>query len=639
MKKFIKFLIFSFLILIVLSITFVAFLPTIFSSNFGKNALINYVNTHSEFIVEVEKINLSWTGKQEVLGLLVKDKANRPHIFLKSLALSQPLWSLTKKDFNSLFFNDLNLNFYHSDQENPLIKIKNSNGKLDVHGIQEQSYFEVSGLTEQNDLQGHFKISGKNAKNDLDLMNEFVLNGDFIKFPPILLDQFLDIYHPPLKGVFQDVLGKELNLSIQENIHHPNQIIALKINASNLITELKLDVDPNKIYLHEPTMIDLKITPELFSRIFPESPFILNNPVDSKIWINRFEILAKEITKETIQNAIIEMEFEMGAGHLINPMNDKEIFFSKVTGEIFTPSNKNFLHGQFEIHGTIKDNETFKINIDTDLNKFKLLEGDFDIRDSSTKIETENFPIPLIEDFLNNTTSQKTLQKLSALFGSKISGKITYNDEASININLMGTQGSLMLNGTINQNTLKLKDPLEIELFSIDHLNEIKELFPILGGVDKIDAPLTLKIDPKNFSYPFDENYSNISVSHGIFTSGGIFIKHSNPLFQKVLSMLHIKNKDGFSIKHSPCHFSLRNEIFTFDTMETTLLDEYTFSSAGNLNFDTEKMNITLFVPVKYLGKIIPFKILNNDMIMEIPLKGSFDHPKLNLKKASIKNL
>ncbi len=237
-------------ILIALIALILAFLPKIASTSLGKPFFVKALEAKSHSKVTVASLHLSWFGPQKFQNLRWAHDSVTGTI--EELQIHAPFWS-----FSGAFR-----------LKNGSIRYKGGSVEQ-IKGQIEGNDFELSGIT----LQGHLSLKGTVYSKF-----HFHVQIDIKNFPLIVIDQRLD-----------QILGPTLDLSGWISMDQPEGTIHLDASSANLKTSLRGSLTKEAIFLREPLIASIRLTPALSTLLLKDAnPLFLTgieaqNPVILRI--------------------------------------------------------------------------------------------------------------------------------------------------------------------------------------------------------------------------------------------------------------------------------------------------------------------------------------------------------------------
>jgi hypothetical protein len=253
------------LIFLILLFLIIANLPKILSTTYFKNYLINKTENKTNSKITINDLNFSWFGPQTIKDMDYKDENLKFDI--KEISIDMSLYSFYKsissfrnkidiltisKKINFLSKTKItSLNIQISYPNYPFVSLYNISAIIDKKNT--LTNVDISGSTDKN-LSTHFNINFNLDKNNN------IQNLNSKKLPTILIDQILFFNKPTLKGSLYQILGPNLNATLNTDIKNNKGKIDLSLNSTNLLTNLNLYLDKNEIKLLNPADIVLDLS-------------------------------------------------------------------------------------------------------------------------------------------------------------------------------------------------------------------------------------------------------------------------------------------------------------------------------------------------------------------------------------------
>lgn len=202
--------------------------------------------------------------------------------------------------------------------------------------------------------------------------------------------------------------------------------------------------------------------------------------------------------------------------------------------------------------------------------------------------------------------------------------------KADANLNLKNEM--LYLNSDFNSTILLTKDMSNLLLGSIN---------PIFRNAFYANNPIYLKIYKEGFSIPFNDNINvkDIVIEKAVLNAGQITAKNIGSLLSIVGFLSHNISITGNSIDLwlSPLYFKMKDGIIDADRMDFLIDNQIHLCIWGLVDVIREKINMKLGITSQALSKAFGIDGLDENFVIPIPMKGSFNNIKLDTKKASQK--
>jgi hypothetical protein len=341
---YIKKIITSLVVFAFLLVLAIALVPTIINTDWGQQQMLSIVNSRIPGKMNFTDIHLSWFGSQKVKGLILKDPKGQHVISIEKIFTETSLWKLLTHeiDLSGLEIQELNGHVllspsgYTTLQEALLIDlppktlslvpsqvplaITHVNAKFGQLSLQKPFSMHLQGQTEQGSLKGFIEV-------DI-LLNETEnsrIKAKMTGFPVDIFDDIISLNKPELGGIFHELLGNQLNLSIDGTLSHQGHLFDLTLSTANMEGAFKGMVTDNEIRLTQPGSIKMKATPELFDQIIAYAatstmPMALQRTTELNVQVEDLTWpLRAQVGKE---QASLKAALQMTPTHLTMAEND-----------------------------------------------------------------------------------------------------------------------------------------------------------------------------------------------------------------------------------------------------------------------------------------------------------------------------
>lgn len=331
MKSIFKSLGILLLILLVMGGIFIALLPTLSSTDWGRKQIVNWVNYSIPGQIEISSLDLHWGKNQVIEGFLLKDPEGKSVVEIEKFSTEATLWRLLSKSTRLGFtqIQDLNaaivtddkgwtnlqkaLGVSPSAEALPItpstIILSDVNADIYLFAHQHPLSADIKGLTKQDNLSGSFEINvalqglqGENwqqlktgAQHYLSVegSKEAKIHARVTNFPVDLIDRLVALRNPDLNGLFHSLLGDRLNLVIDKEPSREGLAFNLTALAPLMQGDIKGKVSKGHFTLQEPAIFHFNLTPESV------------NPFTS----HHFELLQASRLKMVIQEMMLPLTF------------------------------------------------------------------------------------------------------------------------------------------------------------------------------------------------------------------------------------------------------------------------------------------------------------------------------------------
>jgi hypothetical protein len=415
-----------FLGLISLILLTLILLPTIASSEFGKEKIEHYFGAKLDKHLTIDSLHFSIFGPQEIKGLKIKDESGNVEATLSNAVLETSFIKLLVSNVleHPVNFIDLNMTLDDITGSNSPITLKNVNGEF-VSETSDSLKVQMDGLSSQGNLEGDFHLSlllkGLDAKNlnFSELKTEMLfatttdlnLNIKATNFPVSLLDAFLSLksenYKPHL---LVSTVGEKLNLSLLTSKDLGENALTLDINASapNLNVNISTKLTPEKLFLRAPSTAMFALSQELIDYFYENDlGFNLESPANVLVAVEElslpFDLKAKKFNTSEL---MFKGRVDLNEAKFVSETDFPDVALQKFSAEIATHEKSEAFTLKIEGNAT-QNNQPINIAIETVLHK------SLDFRKHKfppLKINLTHIPIGLIDHLFGwNETLTKNI--------------------------------------------------------------------------------------------------------------------------------------------------------------------------------------------------------------------------------------
>src|SRR5579862_1880239 len=314
-------LLFLAIAILLLLCAFIASLPTIVSSDWGKEKLFRYLKSKYHIDVKCQRLSLEWFGHLEVTDLEVIDTEKKLAFTCDIIKTEADLYDLLfKKNFGYLFFDrpDLKISpsllsfFSGTPYSNPMQRaslfplgktpdiyrlslpyigiINCSYGKIEVlaEGLEpilfdeialnlentpaeHAAYVHLSCLTLQKGVQGkiHADATCTQMNSDSPIIKAQV---DLSQLPVEGLDELLSSFQPHYRGLLVQAIGETADASLHAVSAAGNFEIDLSTTSPLFTAKMSMATEDGKVSLKEPAAFTYTVTPAFFQKLSTLAP-------------------------------------------------------------------------------------------------------------------------------------------------------------------------------------------------------------------------------------------------------------------------------------------------------------------------------------------------------------------------------
>ena len=306
---------FGLILLLVIGVL-IALLPTLVSTDWGRQQLIHWVNQSIPGKIEIHSLHLNWTAGQNIEGILLTDPQGHSVLQVEKVSTEATLWQLLRKSTHLGYTQIIDLNAAIQTNEKGTTNLQTALGldpkstaiphpfpsntiisdvNVDLHLFSEGlplSAF-IKGTTKQDKLNGSFEINlslqGLGVSNWNELKNdvqqyltiegskEAKLQANITNFPVDLLDRIVALRNPRYNGIFHTLLGDRLNLLIEKEPSVDGLLFALTAQSPLMQGNLKGKIAKGLVAIQEPGAFQFQLAPALLNSLTQETINVLNS--------------------------------------------------------------------------------------------------------------------------------------------------------------------------------------------------------------------------------------------------------------------------------------------------------------------------------------------------------------------------
>ncbi len=230
-------------------------------------------------------------------------------------------------------------------------------------------------------------------------------------------------------------------------------------------------------------------------------------------------------------------------------------------------------------------------------------------------------------------------QKSVALFGKTLHGRVSTilnKTTGPFKGEFSGEHALLTFNGQLKNGVFTLKKPLKAYFDITPELTKevLAELMPVFSHVTDADNRLLLSIEPKGFSlplFPFRPYFGKID--NGCLEMGQVSFKRSGEI-ASLIELLDTESKPEVPVSFSPIHFKIKSGVIQIERTNILFLDQFALATWGKIDLVKDKVQMTLGVSGEALKRAFHVEGLDNDFVLQLPIKGHLSEAKVDRSKA-----
>ena len=320
----------------------------------------------------------------------------------------------------------------------------------------------------------------------------------------------------------------------------------------------------------------------------------------------------------------------------------KFISYLKENIILFTKENLSIKNGQVVIHLpnlpqiTLSDVNATVTNTVFSI-KAQIPGGEISLEGSginSLKGTIVNLPTFALDYFL---PSQKGLK---ALLGDQISLFFDSNN-GSIAATLHSTNIQTTANARLQNQAITLQSPMQVTLHLTKDLSEalLSEISPFfLTGIEARN-PIYLNIDSTGFLLPLPFSPKSLVISKATLDMGKIRCQNGGSLSLAIslFKLNNLTNTKEMDVWFTPVDFSVQDGMVTAGRMDFLMSNTIHLCTWGKINLLNNQLDLTLGIPNDTLQSSFGIQNLPKNYVMQVPVRGTRNKPKINLTDAAAK--
>ncbi len=442
MRSFYYRILFLIIIILVLCGLFIVFLPSILSTNWGKNQLELWLNHKIPGSIEIRTMNLHWGKGQKIEGFILRDPDGQSVMGFEKIYTDASLWEIIRKgtdlgfarikDFNAAIVTDQNgqSNLQRALGLGPTAHSSLPSSTISLSDVQGDFYLStdhnipftghLKGTTREGNLIGSFEIDLLiNGLNGVD-WNEWQedanriltidggknaqIHAKIVNFPVNLIDKLM-VLKGNKQAYFRPLLGEKLDIYLNKDLDPNGQVFNLTLLSPLLQGNIKGFFDNNALVFQEPALFNLDLVPEAINS-FVQEKFRLLEP-------SRLELVFKEIqiplaiftNSEPVD--LCKYSFNIQAGLTPTPVNisnTRPLMLNEFKASIISPPCTEEIKIQLLARADEQENP-FEFQLESVLTKPKRADGFLDKlkQNMNVFLKISHLPLNLIQ-FNNNSS-------------------------------------------------------------------------------------------------------------------------------------------------------------------------------------------------------------------------------------------
>lgn len=243
-------------------------------------------------------------------------------------------------------------------------------------------------------------------------------------------------------------------------------------------------------------------------------------------------------------------------------------------------------------------------------------------------VDVKNFPALALDEIVGPTLDLKGSVKMSKSHGS-------------IDLIIGAANLKTHLIGTLSERTFTLNAPLEAAIHLTPQLSALllKDTNPLfLTGVEA-QNPITLRVEPKDFSFPLPYSIDKLKVGKATLNLGKVKCQNGKSL-AALISLLNVSRLSSvreMDVWFTPVTFQIDRGILQSGRMDLLLADSIHLCTWGNVNLIKDQLDMILGLPADTLRQSFGIKNLSENYVLKIDVRGSTKEPDIATGPAGAK--
>jgi len=229
---------------------------------------------------------------------------------------------------------------------------------------------------------------------------------------------------------------------------------------------------------------------------------------------------------------------------------------------------------------------------------------------------------------------------LKALLGDQIS-LFFDNNNGSINATLHSTNIQTSATAKLQNQAITLQSPMQVTIHLTKELSEalLSEISPFfLTGIEARN-PIYLNIDSTGFLLPLPFSPKTLVISKATLDMGKIRCQNGGSLSLAVslFKLNNLTNTKEMDVWFTPVDFSVQDGMVNAGRMDFLMSNTIHLCTWGKVNLLNNQLDLTLGVPNDTLQSSFGIQNLPKNYVMQVPVRGTRNKPKINLTDAAAK--
>jgi len=236
------------------------------------------------------------------------------------------------------------------------------------------------------------------------------------------------------------------------------------------------------------------------------------------------------------------------------------------------------------------------------------------------QIDVKNFPAIDFDDILGPSIDLK--------------GSITRTkSQGSLDLNVSSANLKTHLIGLLTEDAFTITSPLLTTLRLTPQLSTLllKDANPLfLTGIEA-QNPITLRIEPKDFSFPLPFSIEKLKVGKATLDLGKVRCQNGKSLSSLILLLKASRLADAKQMNawFTPVSFQINHGILDAGRMDILLADSIHLCTWGKINLLKDRLDMILGLPADTLLQSFGIKNLPENYVLKVDVRGTTKEPEI----------
>jgi hypothetical protein len=252
---------------------------------------------------------------------------------------------------------------------------------------------------------------------------------------------------------------------------------------------------------------------------------------------------------------------------------------------------------------------------------------DFDIQ-----VDIQNFPLVILD------------QQIDQILGPTLDLKGTVSmgkPQGILDLDISAPNLKTHLKGFLTERQFTLTAPLIATIQLTPQLSSLllKDANPLFLTGIQAKNPITLQIEPKDFSFPLPFNLSKLKVGMATLDLGQVICQNGKSLASLIslLKATRLARAQEMNAWFTPVSFRIDQGILHAGRMDVLLADSIHLCTWGNVNLIKDQLDMILGLPADTLQTSFGIKNLPKNYILKMDVRGTTKEPDIATASAGAK--